>query len=92
MLLVSYDIADDKVRGKFSKFLRKYGRRLQYSVYEIKNSDRHLANVRAEIEGRFSKLFSKSDTVLVMPISKANEADIIRYGYAANDGEDMLFV
>lgn len=35
MIIVSYDISNDKVRSKFSKFLLEYGDRLQYSVYEI---------------------------------------------------------
>jgi len=40
MLLVSYDISNDKLRTRFAKYLSKYGNRLQYSVFEIKNSDR----------------------------------------------------
>ena len=37
MLVVSYDIKDDKLRTKFSKMLTKNGAvRLQYSVYEIR--------------------------------------------------------
>jgi len=92
MLLISYDIADDKVWTKFSKFIRKYGRRVQYSVYEIHNSDRLIENVCAEIEGTFEKLFSKSDSVLIFPISAPNEAQIIRYGYAKNEELDYIFV
>jgi len=57
MLLISYDVADDKVRTQFSKFIRKYGRRIQYSVYEIHNSERVIANICAEIEGNFEKKF-----------------------------------
>ena len=39
MLLISYDISNDKVRTKFAKYLSKYGFRLQYSVFEITNSE-----------------------------------------------------
>ena len=53
MLIISYDIANDKIRTKFSKFLTKYWRRIQYSVYEIQNSDRLLSVIQAEIEGTF---------------------------------------
>ena len=42
MLIISYDISNDKLRTKFSKFLCKFGYRLQYSVFEIKNSKRIL--------------------------------------------------
>ena len=45
MLLISYDISNDKVRTKFSKYLSKFGFRLQYSVFEITNSDTVLKNI-----------------------------------------------
>ena len=40
MILISYDIADDKLRARFAKYILKYGHRIQYSVYEIDNSSR----------------------------------------------------
>jgi CRISPR-associated protein Cas2 len=42
MLIVSYDISNDKIRTRFAKFLSKFGYRLQYSIFEIKNSKRIL--------------------------------------------------
>ena len=57
MLLISYDIANDKIRTKFAKFIKKYGRRIQYSVYEIFNSDRVIGNIMAEIEASFEPYF-----------------------------------
>lgn len=92
MLLISYDIASDKVRTKFSKFIRKYGRRIQYSVYEIHNSDRVIGNVMAEIEGNFEPLFWPTDSIMIVPISWPNEEKIIRYGYLANEELDFIFV
>ena len=36
MIIISYDIKEDKVRSKFAKMLEKNGAiRLQYSVYEF---------------------------------------------------------
>lgn len=35
MILVVYDIPDNKRRTKLSNFLEGYGRRVQYSVFEI---------------------------------------------------------
>ena len=34
LVLVVYDIADDRRRGKLSDFLEGYGRRVQESVFE----------------------------------------------------------
>ena len=57
MLLVSYDISDDKLRTKFAKFLKKFGYRLQYSVFQVTNSQRVLENITAEINNTFGKKF-----------------------------------
>ena len=87
MLIVSYDISDTKIRTRFSKFLKKYGRRLQYSVYEIKNSNRILKNVVAEIRKNFEKEFTKSDSVFIFDVK---DKEILRFGYAKNEEEDLL--
>ena len=72
MLIVSYDISSNKLRFRFSKFLEKYGRRLQYSVRELKNSDRILAIVLLEIEKKFAKRFAKrfenTDSILIFEV------------------------
>ncbi|HRP90007.1 MAG TPA: CRISPR-associated endonuclease Cas2 [Edaphocola sp.] len=90
MLLVSYDISNDKLRSKFSKFLMKYGGRLQYSVYEIKNSPRVIENIKTKIENYFAKSFEQSDSVIIFVLSKTCE--VVKYGYAKNDDEDLIII
>lgn len=63
MIIVSYDISNDKVRSKFSKFLLEYGDRLQYSVYEIQNSDRVLNMITEKIKVEFEPLFTNAEIV-----------------------------
>jgi CRISPR-associated protein Cas2 len=87
MLIVSYDISDDKVRLKFSKFLRMYGRRLQFSVYEIEHSDRVLGNVHLEIKNNFEKKFTEADSVFIFDLRNNK---VKRYGYALNEESDLL--
>ncbi len=89
MVLVSYDIADDRLRTKFSKYLEKFGHRIQYSVFEIDNSERLLNNIICEIENDFSKRFDESDSVYIFKLSASCE--IKRYGYAKHEEEDILF-
>ena len=55
MIILSYDIHDDKLRTRFSKHIKKYGHRLQYSVYEIDNSSKMLDNICVEIQNIFEK-------------------------------------
>lgn len=89
MFLVIYDISSDKLRTHFSRFLSQFGRRLQYSVFEIENSDRILNNIRAEIKTAFEPRFSQSDSVLVIRIPDNAITD--RFGYAVNEESDLLF-
>jgi CRISPR-associated protein Cas2 len=88
VLLVAYDISNNKLRTKFSKFLSKFGYRLQYSIFEIKNSKRILSVVEAEIKSSFEKRFAQTDSVIIFSLSK--QCKVTKYGYVRNDDEDLL--
>jgi CRISPR-associated protein Cas2 len=92
MLIVTYDIHDDKTRTKFWKLLKKYWRRLQYSVFEIKNSIRILNILQSEIEMTFSKKFTWADSIIIIPVSTAVNEKVIRYGQPAMEEEEILFL
>lgn len=89
MILVSYDISSDRLRSEFSKYIKQYGYRVQFSLYQIKNSKRHLNNIMNEIK-MFEKRFSQSDSVLI--INSGLNADVIKFGYAKNDEDDIIFI
>lgn len=90
MLVISYDIADDKLRTKFSKMLQKNGAiRLQFSVYEFNNTHRMIENVKIMIEKYFSKQFSGADSVVIFEVNNNN---IIKYGNAIHRDQDMIFI
>lgn len=90
MLLVSYDISDDKVRTKFSKYLRKFGYRLQFSIFEIENSKKILDNVITEINTKYLKVFSEKDSVIIFQLSQQCKKH--RFGYAIHDQKDLLII
>ena len=90
MLIVSYDISNDKLRTRFSKFLSRFGYRLQYSVFKIKNSRRIRDNIIAEIEARYSGKFSETDSVILFSLSK--KCKTLFYGYAENEERDLIVV
>lgn len=90
MILVSYDIADDKLRTRFSKYLSRFGHRIQYSVFEIDNSDRILQNITAEISNHFEKRFTQADSVYIFQLS--NSCKTTRYGYAQNEEDCLLII
>lgn len=90
MLIISYDIANDKLRTRFSKFLSKFGGRLQYSVFEIRNSDRVLENITIQIKYDFEKKFSQTDSIIIFDLSR--NCKIISYGYAKNNETDLMII
>ena len=90
MIVVSYDISNDKLRTKFAKFLSKFGHRLQYSVFEIDTSERLLNNIEAEVKNNFERKFSDSDSIMIFRLS--NSCKITRYGYAKHDNDDIIMI
>ena len=90
MILISYDISNNKLRTKFSKFIMKFGRRMQYSVFEITNSKRMLDNIMCEITNNFENKFNQSDSVIIIETSE--NCKITRFGYAKNEESDIIIM
>lgn len=89
MLVVSYDISNDKLRTKFSKMLTKLGAiRLQYSVYEINNTKRVLDNIKIKIEAVYSAKFEEGDSVFIF---ETDMQKAIKYGNAIHRDQPLLF-
>lgn len=92
MLILSYDISDNKLRTKFAKYLKRYGRRLQYSVWELKNSDRILNMILLYIKHKFAKSFENSDSIIIFSLCEGCKKKVIRYGYSVQEEQEILFV
>ena len=90
MLIIAYDISDDKLRTRFAKLLSKFGHRLQYSIFEVRNSARILENLQAKIKNDFEPKFSQSDSILIFDLSQ--QCKITRFGFAKNDEQDLLII
>lgn len=90
MILVSYDISDDKLRTKFAKDLSKYGFRLQYSLFQINNSEHILDNISRIIENKYSAKFTQSDSVMIIKLNP--NCEITKYGYAKNEDTDCFVI
>ncbi|MDY5968818.1 MAG: CRISPR-associated endonuclease Cas2 [Bacteroidales bacterium] len=89
MLIVSYDIENDKLRGRFSRQLTKSGAiRLQYSVYEINNTKRLIENLKLMVEKDFAPKFGGGDSVIFFDIGTA---EVIKYGNSIHRDQDIVF-
>lgn len=91
MIIVSYDIESDRKRNRFSKFLKKFGSRMQYSVFEIKNSQRVLQNIINEVEYRYKKSFSGADSVFILNLCESCKKKMKKYGYSSNRDQEIVF-
>lgn len=63
---------------------------LQYSVYEIDNSERILNNIIADIQNVFEKDFDQDDSIYIFNISDKNI--IKKFGYASNLDKELLII
>ncbi len=91
MILLTYDISSDKKRAKFSKFIEKYGVRIQYSVFKIKNSKRVLDNVLVELNHSFKKYFDDSDSVYIFQICERCDKSTIKFGSSRHEDVEVIY-
>lgn len=90
MLIISYDIKDDKLRDKFSKMLVKNGCvRLQFSVYEFNNTKRMIENIKENVKHYYSTKFTPDDSVVIFDV---NIEKTIKYGNAIHRDKDIVFI
>lgn len=90
MLILSYDFSNDRTRAKFSRFIHRFGRKIQYSVYEVRNSPRVLQNIKNEIELKYRKHFTGADSVVIFQLCEGDKKKVARYGYAENEERDVV--
>lgn len=89
MLVISYDIHNTKLRTKFSKMLTKNGAiRLQYSVYEVNNTNR-VIDLLIEKINQFAKQFDFEDSVIIFDVSQLK---LKKYGNAIHRDEDIVYL
>ena len=89
MVIISYDIADDKIRSRFSKMLQKHGAiRLQFSVYELRNTKRIMDNLVVRIED-FSKQFTPADSVMIFDVESSH---LTKYGNAIHRDKPIVYL
>lgn len=89
VIIVAYDISNNKIRTCFSKFLEKYGVRVQFSVFEIENSQRILDIVTTQVENKYKKMFEPGDSIYLFV---ADKKTIKSYGSASLLDNDLIFI
>lgn len=86
LVLVIYDIVDNKRRNKFVKFLEGYGVRVQKSAFEmIINSNQYNQMVQ-----RIPFLIGEEDNVRVYKLKL--EGDVKAWGSGMSEAEDIIII
>ncbi|MDL1901919.1 CRISPR-associated endonuclease Cas2 [Anaerolineae bacterium CFX9] len=67
--IVSYDIPNDKRRGKVAKILEGYGRRAQYSVFECEISDEQREKLERALQ---REIDAEEDDIRFYPMNRAD--------------------
>ncbi len=89
MIIISYDIKNNKLRTRFAKMLRSHGAiRLQFSVYEVNNTQRVIDNIKTIITDTYGKLFSGADSVMIFNASKES---VQKFGNAIHRDSDIVY-
>lgn len=89
MIVISYDIKDDKLRTKFSKLIQSHGAiRLQYSVYEVVNTQRIFDNMVVLIDDFSKKYLTGADSIVIFDV---NSIKLRKYGNAIHRDQDIVY-
>ena len=88
MIIINYDITDDLMRSRFARMITKHGAiRLQYSVYEIVNTQRVIDNMIVKVES-YAKHFTPDDSVIIFDVSSDK---MIKYGNAIHRDNPIVY-
>lgn len=74
MIIVAYDVSDDRRRSHVVKLLERVGIRVNFSVFECMLTDRQYYTLQKDILGCIS---TKEDTVVYYPICLDCYAQIV---------------
>jgi CRISPR-associated protein Cas2 len=92
MLIICYDIHNTRNRTKLSKYLEKYGRRLQFSVWEIDQHYSIVNEIKARIANDFRKRLKNKDSILIIPLVPSSQDAIIRYGRTIQEQDRFITI
>jgi CRISPR-associated protein Cas2 len=92
MLIVTYDFANDKTRSRFARFLKGYGEKIQYSVYQIENSPRLLRIIEAEVERNYKPFFEMTDSIMIFHVCEACSKKTNKFGSACHADSNVVLL
>lgn len=80
LMIISYDVSDDKKRAKLAKYLAQFGSRIQYSVFKIEQAQRFLTTLIAELQEKIIVTLDPSDSVYVFRPCSSCQIELLTGG------------
>lgn len=89
LIVISYDIVDDKRRTKLAKRLCDFGKRVQYSVFE---ADLTKEQLKKMIKVALKIIHQEKDSLRIYRLCNSCVGEIISYGIKKGWEEDDVVV
>ena len=88
-LIICFDVTDDKRRSRAVKVLETYGHRLQYSVFEVRVSEKSLVHLEAALD---AELDYSEDRLMMIRLCSDCGRLLIMKGEPCSAFDDDLIV
>jgi len=89
LIVVSYDIPDDRRRLQLSKTLKDFGERVQWSVFECHLDDHQLERLRRRMLGLIE---AKEDSVRIYRLCASCERNLETLGRAERTEDPDIYI
>jgi CRISPR-associated protein Cas2 len=88
--IISYDIADDKIRLKLFKILKDYGTHVQFSVFEASLNKKQFNKMFQEINS--VKINKSTDSIVIYKLNKLTINNKLVIGCFSGDKNKPCYV
>ena len=85
--LVTYDISEDRKRNKVIKLLNEYGKRIQFSCFEIEIHSKKLSYLVSKLQ---ELIDNETDRLFIFPISEYATPFIKKLGKTELDNDSSI--
>ena len=88
--IICYDIKEDKIRSHVVKYLEDRAFRIQFSVFSCKCDNKEIKNIWQELKQITDG--ATNPLLMVIPVCKACEKDILMHGRPLEEDRPIIVV
>jgi len=87
--VISYDVTDDRRRGRMAKVLSNYGKRVQYSVFECLLTKDALRDLTDKLLGLYDKA---ADSIRIYHLCEGCRKRVVIHGLGKVTEEEAVII